>query len=180
MDIEKIIRFDWCNFEVEVPAITKKNKEEGYYRHDVYDKDVFWELVRYSDNVVIRYKNYLVSNKFVIDIKKEEFVFFPRSYNLLHNSISSIVIECYNSKYSNIELVHGVLSRFSRLYYELNLASENPKNKLKKILQDILLQHGIIKEDLLIQAIQKVINEESKENSENDCSTLQETCVEVF
>lgn len=179
MDIEKIIRFDWCNFEVEVPAITKKNKEVGYYRHDVYDKDTFWNLVHYSDKVV-RYKNYLVSNKFVINIKKEEFVFFPKSYNALHSNTSDIIIEYFNNKYNSMDLVYGNFNRFERLYYNLNTISAYPKDKLKQNLQDTLLQHGVIKEDLLIQAIQKVINEESKENSQDDCSTLQKVGVEVF
>jgi len=46
--------------------------------------------------------------------------------------------------------------------------------------KDKILKVGQLDEELLIQAIQKVINEESKENSEDDCSALQETCVEVL
>lgn len=179
MDIEKIIRFEWCNFEVEVPAITKKNKEDGYYRHDVYDKDVFWRLVTCNDKTV-RYKNYLVSNKFVIDIKKEEFIFFPRSYNALHSNTSDIVIQYLNNKYNAMDFVYGKFDRFERLYYNLNTIEAYPKDKLKQTIQDILLQHGIIKEDLLIQAIQKVIDGENKKDSQNDCTTLQKARMEVL
>lgn len=179
MDIEKVIKFEWCDFEVQVPAITKKNKDAGYYVNSPYDKDLFWSLAQHT--VVTRYKNYLVCNKFVIDIKKEEFIFFPRSYNNLHAHTFDIIIKCFNNKYNATDFAYGKFNRFERLYYRLDVVRAYPKDKLKQNLQDTLLQYGVIKEDLLIQAIQKVIDEANKEKSSQDnCTTLQEVSMEIF
>lgn len=177
MDIERVIKFEYCDFEVKVPANTSRNIRLGYYVPSrKFDSGVADSLMR--NNYVSRYKQFLLCKSYVIDLKTDDFIFFPDNRREL---VMNYWMTRINTRYVRNE---DILSKFNRWMYLKDIYTGShrlPELILTILFKDKILKVGQLDEDLLIQAIQKVINEESKENSEKvDCSELQETCVEVL
>ena len=177
MDIERVIKFEYCDFEVKVPANSSRNIREGYYvPARKFEPEVADLLMRNS--YVSRYKQFLLCKSYVIDLKTDDFIFFPDNRREL---IMNYWMTRINTRYVRNE---DILSKFNRWMYIKDIFTGShrlPESILTIPFKDKILKVGQLDEDLLIQAIQKVINEESKENSEKvDCSELQETCVEVL
>lgn len=177
MDIERVIKFEYCDFEVKVPANTSRNIRLGYYVPSrKFEPEVADRLMR--NNYVTRYKQFLLHKSYVIDLKTDDFIFFPDNRREL---VMNYWMTRINTRYVRNE---DILSKFNRWMYLKDIytgSHRRPETILNISFKDKILKVGQLDEDLLIQAIQKVINEESKKNSQEvDCTTLQETCVEVL
>lgn len=171
MDIEREIEFDWAKFKVEVPSKSKFNIINGYYIKDKYDAQVFYELIQHGK--IVRYKDYLVCNRFIIDLKTDTFVFFPSNNGYLYDE-GGVSIGYFN-RYE-----HRMSLRKRYYFYEIThkcyiMNTLSIKEKLQYDWTIELRRVGRIDNELLIQAIN-----ESIKKAKNDSGSVQETCVEVF
>jgi len=177
MDIERVIKFEYCDFEVNVPANTAKNIRLGFYiPARKFDSNVADLLMR--NNYVTRYKQFLLHKSYVIDLKTDDFIFFPDNRREL---IMNYWMTRINTRYVRND---DILSKFNRWMYLKDIYTGShrlPELILTIPFKDKILKVGQLDEDLLIQAIQKVINEANKEkSSQDDCTTLQEVSMEIF
>lgn len=176
MDIERVIKFEYCDFEVNVPANTSRNIRLGYYVPSrKFEPEVADRLMR--NNYVTRYKQFLLHKSYVIDLKTDDFIFFPDNRREL---VMNYWMARINTRYVRNE---DITNKFNRWMYLKDIylgSSRLPELVLTIPFKDKILKVGQLDEDLLIQAIQKVIDEENKESSQNDCTTLQEVSMEVL
>lgn len=155
MDIEKIIKFELAKFEVIVPAKTQANIELGFYIKTKYDAQVFYELT--LQNKIVRYKDYLVCNKFIIDLKEEQFMFFPSTNERLYRD-DAMVIEYFNEYHYPYSIRYRpYFSVFLSNFWILNTNSIYEKLNYNWTVE--LKKQGRIETDLLIQAINETIKE---------------------
>lgn len=176
MDIERVIKFEEIDFEVNVPANTPKNIRLGYYvPARKFQPEMADSLMH--NNYISRYKQFLLCKSYVIDLKTDDFIFFPDSRRelLLNYWMTRI-----NTRYVYNE---DITSKFNRWMYFKDIytgSSRLPEKILGLSFKDKIIKLGEPDEDLLIQAIQKVIDEENKENSQDDCTEVQEVSMEVL
>jgi hypothetical protein len=142
MDIEKEIGLSYNDdLIITVPAKTKSNIENGHYISSNYEKSTFRRLMN-SPNVV-RYKRYIVCNRYIYDLKNEELIAFCSLSDWSREHDYSAIY--YNSRYNLSVKVSTVLWN----YLEYEYYSANPRTKLQKTLFHELTKLGFDKQKLI-------------------------------